>query len=173
MEKSDLILILIIIFGLVALSIYKFSSAYSTESEAFTSLVGLNPLTTYDNYGTFGDILQFDDLPYYDKGFKSMICGKPDYDPSSPESKRRLGGQWEPPAVDSLDNFIPHQGFKVRRELIPSNYIDTDKYSIADFDKVREVWMIKKDRPKASSKPFQAENYHFDRPVVEPYKPLF
>lgn len=170
MEKSDLILILILIFGLVSISIYRAASSYAGESESFTALVGLNPLTTYDDYGTFGGILQMDDLPYYDQGFKRMICGKPDYDPNSPESARRLGGQ--EPSTD-FDSFINYQGFKVRRELTPSNYINTDQYSIADFDKVKEVWLIKKDRPKASSRPPEAHNYHFDRPVIEPYKPLF
>jgi len=166
MEKSDLILILVLIFGFMSLFIYRIALSYAPEPEAFTALVGLNPLTTYDNYGTYGDILQLDDLPYYDAGFKSMICGKPDYEPEAP----RLGGQQV--RTDS-DSFISYQGFKVRRELTPSNYVDTDQYSIADFDKVKEVWMIKKDRPKASSAPPEPQNYHFDRPVVEPYKPLF
>src|SRR5205823_3078234 len=55
------IIIFIIIFYLI-----------TTTKENFTSLVDLNPLTTYDDYGTFNFILQTDDLPYWNPTYEDM-----------------------------------------------------------------------------------------------------
>lgn len=155
----------IILVGCIILSlflVYYFIFRVS-KSESFTALTGLNPLTSYDDYGTAAGIYHFDDLPYYDKGFKSMICGNPDY---VPDRIPRLGGIYPDEHADHPDSFIGYQGFKVRRELLGSNYNDLDVYSPASFDMIQKEWLIKKDRPQASSQAPEASNYHIIDPKV-------
>ncbi len=190
MNKIHCTILLIFIIIITGLIIYRYNSDKKSQMEQFTALSGFEPLTSYDDYGTFNFILHINDLPYYDaKGFGSIFCGKPDYVPT----KTKLRGSVNPTAPNSdlkvdfdfdSDSFINYQGFKVRRELIPSNYATrTDKYdrsgrsgrseySVADFGSDRAHWLIKKNRPRASSQPPEPLNYYFS-PRHEKYEPLF
>jgi hypothetical protein len=137
---SQIILICAILVGIII--VYRY---YSTDkTEKFTALSGFNPLTSYDDYGNFNFIFHEDDLPYYDVGFKRIMC------------------TGNAPYTDfDKDSFIDYQGFKVRRELVPSNYTDDDQLSNADFDKNPIGFFVKKDRPRDSSEPPQPHNYYF------------
>jgi len=166
------ILVVLGLFSLFGLIVWQWNSRL-VPTETFTALSGFNPLTTYDDYGTFGGILHTNDLPYYDKEFKAMICGDSDYVADTPTTKPRLGGVWQTDKANHPDSFIDYQGYKVRRSLLASNYASDDNMSPAAFDVIRKPWLIKKDRPRASSAAPEAWNYHFDNPVIPPYKPLF
>lgn len=180
MSLQNIVILLIIIIAII-FSICKYNSEQKIQIEKFTAFSGLNPLTSYDDYGTFNFILHTDDMPYYDKGYGSIFCGKPDY---VPPCKPKLRGSVNPTADHSdlkvnfdfdSDSFISYQGFKVRRNLIPSNYNDSD-YAKADFgstpDPDNSTWIINKLRPKESSDPPKPRNWYFNVHTKK-YKPLF
>src|SRR5687767_7679485 len=53
------------------------------NKETFTALVDLNPLTTYDDYGTFNFLFHTDDFPYYDPTYENLGCSVRTY-PDTP-----------------------------------------------------------------------------------------
>jgi hypothetical protein len=186
----NIIIILIILIVIVLLVNYS-NFCIATQVEQFTALSGFNPLTSYDDYGTFNFILHTDDMPYYDKGFATLFCGKPDYVPGEP-----LQPHWDVDFHWDRDSFIDYEGYKVRRELIPSNYykgelsgtlapsqaqarsargipMNGDNLADADFDSGEEYIAIRKDRPKASAQPPVQFNYYFGREERAEYEPLF
>ena len=68
--------VIFIIFILVVMYYFfvgYYNGTINRRIEKFTSLNGLNPLTTYDDYGTFNFILQTDDFPYYEIPGKMSI----------------------------------------------------------------------------------------------------
>ena len=169
-------IILVIFIIVILLILCKYNNDTQSQIEKFTAFSGLNPLTSYDDYGTFNFILQTDDLPFYDKGYMSIFCGEPDY---VPPSHPKLRGSVNPTASHSdlkvdfdfdSDSFISYQGFKVRRDLIPSNYNSASsgaEYARADFgsgpDPDNSVWLINKMRPRESSVPPEPRNFYFSR----------
>ena len=178
-------IILVLLIVVICLILSKYNTDKKSQIEQFTAFSGLNPLTSYDDYGTFNFLLHTDDEPYYDKGYASIFCGKPDY---VPPLHPKLKGSVNPTASDSdlkvnfdfdSDSFISYQGFKVRRDLIPSNYNSADSGAMqakADFgsgpDPDDSTWLINKMRPKESSKPPKPMNWYFDVRTKK-YKPLF
>jgi hypothetical protein len=190
MEIKYIIAILAIIIGLIFIINYS-NTNVTSQIEQFTANVGLNPLTSYDDYGTFNFIFHTDDLPYYDKGFASLFCGKPDYVPGKP-----LQPHWDVDFHWDRDSFIDYEGFKVRRELIPANYsngelkgtlttgqsqargargipMDGTHFADADFTSGEAYIAIRKDRPRASAEPPVQSNWYFGREERAPYEPLF
>lgn len=168
-------LILIVFVFVIVILFIKCKS-----KENFTALSGLNPLTSYDDYGTFNFILHTDDMPYYDKGFASIFCGKPDYVKEKPKPGGSVNPAADWPEWDTTDlkpyfnfdsdSFIDYIGYKVRRDLVPSNYADHMLYGRADF-KTDQI-LINKMRPKESLVAPQPHNYYFVQPEKK-YKPLF
>lgn len=153
MDRIYMITISIIIIIAIGLIICNSNLKLKKQAEKFTALVGLNPLTTYDDYGTFNFLLHTDDLPYYDKGFAGMFCGKPDYVPEIRKPDINTNIDFD------TDSFISYEGFKVRRELVPSNYVDGSKYGNIDLNENDRI--IIKNRPKASILPPAPHNYYF------------
>lgn len=161
-----MIIIATIILTIVGLLIYISNSKLKKQTENFTSLIGLNPLTTYDDYGTFNFILHTNDLPYYDKGFAGMFCptayrakaltrfsGKSDYVPKIRKPNINANIDFD------ADSFIGYEGFKVRRDLVPSNYTIGNDYGNADLS--QRDFSILIDRPMASINPPEPRNYYF------------
>ena len=120
MEKIFIVILLVII----AIALYLLARNQNIESskENFTVVVGTsNPMVTYDDYGTFNFILHTDDLPYHD----------PTYDILSDYTKNRLDKKTKnrrPGWTEDFDtdSFFELCGYKIRRELIPSNYAEND-----------------------------------------------
>ena len=168
MDKIYMIIMLFfIMIGIISL-VYMSNANLTKQIENFTTLSGFNPLTNYDDYGTFNFIFHENDLPYFDPGFASIFCGEPDYVPGPPRKPKftfDLGFD--------QDSFIDYQGFKVRRELVPSDYTKGMEYGNANFNPAQPDVMVRKDRPRASAEPPQAHNYYFSVPEREPYQPLF
>jgi len=135
---------------------------YKRNIEHYTALVGLNPLTTYDDYGTFNGILQMDDFPYWDPTYENMGCSVKTYSDPHGEYFKKCGIQG-PENVD-LDSFINFDGDKVRRELIPSNYYKHLDLGNADFK--TEHILVNRENPRLSAQPFQPSNIYYDARIA-------
>jgi hypothetical protein len=131
--------------------------------ENFTAISGMEgPLTTYDDYGTFNFLFHTDDLPYYDPTYFNLLCSYRDYVPDNGRKCGSLTGKQNVDEDFNSDSFIDFEGWKVRRELIPSNYSNKN-YADADFDRNQLHLAIKKDRPQASAYPPQPHNVYFNK----------
>jgi len=133
-----------------------YNGTINQKVERFTSLNGLNPLTTYDDYGTFNFILQTDDLPYYDPTYEKMgCCYKTFHKQPAPKG----------PLCQSLirdydkDSFIDFDQDKVRRELVGANYSDHLDYGSSIFGDSH--MFINLFNPKLSSLPPEPFNFEF------------
>lgn len=184
------LLIFLIAIGVLLYIVIKWYNRSIDQSiENFTAISGIEqPLTTYDDYGTFNFLLQIDDFPYYDPTYVNMGDDYRDYKPNV--KNNRISG----PSTSKLsknenfnkDSFINFRGVKVRRELIPANYSIPESihgwgnnfsghskhnnYADADFDRNQIHLAIKKDRPRESAYPPQPYNIYFNKPQrVDPY----
>lgn len=168
MNKIYIIIILCGIILVIGLLISRSNLNINKQIENFTALSGFNPLTNYDDYGTFNFIFHTDDMPYYDPGFADIFCGTPDYVPGpmlKPKFDFNLGFD--------KDSFIDYQGFKVRRDLVPSDYTKWMDLGNAEFNPEQPNVIVRKDRPRASAEPPQPSNYYFEVAERKPYKPLY
>lgn len=120
MEKIYIMILLIIVFTVLYLLVKN--QNIEQYREDFTAIVGTsNPLVTYDDYGTFNFIHHFDDLPYYDPTYNIMS----DYTKNRLDStQKNIDKKLESEDFDS-DSFFELCGYKIRKELIPSNYAET------------------------------------------------
>ena len=136
---SNLInLVIFIVACIVLLMLFK------DNTEKFTTLVGLNPMTTYDDYGTFNFLFHTDDLPYYNPKYENLGCSVRTY-PNTPEyiaENAKTPGKFRQ-SVIPRGSFIDFQGDKVRRELVPENYSRDLDYSDANF-KTNHMYINKK-----------------------------
>jgi hypothetical protein len=126
------------------LSIYGIVMAYISLSylnrskENFTALNSItSELTTYDDYGTFNNILQTDDLPYYDPTYMNMMC----------KFQRKVPN----------DEYIPYDNDIMKRNMIPANY--SNDLQIANANMQNDM-LINKNQKKNSSVPPVAHNYY-------------
>jgi hypothetical protein len=154
-----LIFLIIVIYLITAGSI----SQYEKTREKFVALSGIeSPLTTYDGYGTFNFLFNFDDLPYYDPTFENLEYELKDYDPKGQEKPCGSINDGQPVNVDyDHDSFIEYDNHKVRRELVPSNYTKYNYAAPADFGRMH--FIVKKDRPQASAYAPEPYNYYFKK----------
>ncbi|XWV26273.1 putative orfan [Tupanvirus soda lake] len=121
-----IILLVIIIFAIYWLT-QSSSTIIKNNPEFFTILKGIqNPLTSYDDYGTFDFIHHTNDLPYYDPTYNNMINLTKTYTKYPNKMPKWSGENF------SKDGFIRVCGSKVRKELVPSNYSD-QSYAGAHF----------------------------------------
>jgi len=119
------------------------------NKEKFTALVDLNPLTTYDDYGTFNFLFHTDDFPYYDPTYENLGCSVRTY-PDTPAyiaENAKDAGKFRQSVVPR-GTFIDFQGDKVRRELVPENYSKNMDYGNAKF--VTNQMYINKKNPRQS-----------------------
>lgn len=119
------------------------------NKEKFTALVDLNPLTTYDDYGTFNFLFHMDDFPYYNPTYENLGCSVRTY-PNTPKyvaENAKEPGQFRQSIVPR-DTFINFEGDKVRRELVPENYSKNMDYGNAKF--VTNQMYINKKNPRLS-----------------------
>ena len=171
MNCTAILFLLIII--LVVWILIKYNNTSIKESiENFTAISGIEqPLTTYDDYGTFNFLLQTDDLPYYDPTYENLGDDYRDYDPDG--QKKTCGLSTSKLSKNenfNKDSFIDYHGLKVRRELVPSNYNKNNMYADADFDRNQLHLCVRKNRPRESAYPPQPHNIYFNKTQrVYPY----
>jgi len=189
--NCKILLLLIFVFLIIYFIIKRYNRSIDQSVEKFTALSGIQqPLTTYDDYGTFNFLLHINDLPYYDSTYEDMSDDYRDYDKNG-QSKQpevlyeRSRSKMSKNENFNKDSFINFRGVKVRRELIPANYSPPDfmgiigknfnngkhnNYADADFDRNQLHLAIKKDRPKESAYPPQPYNIYFNKSQrIDPY----
>jgi hypothetical protein len=166
MKRNIAIIILIILFIIIYFVVLRSMNKINKETEHFTAISGMEqPLTTYDDYGTFNFLLQIDDFPYYDDTYEDMGCEFSNYNPIGQAKKCGSRNGWQSRDENfNKDSFIKYDGcHKVRRELVPSNYEKNNIYADADFDRNQLHLLIKKDRTRASEHPPQPYNIYFNK----------
>ena len=142
MSDITYLIIFIVIFILLFV-------VFKNNKEKFTALVGLNPLTTYDDYGTFNFLFHMDDFPYYNPTYENLGCSVRTY-PNNPEyvaKNAKTPGKFRQ-SVIPRGTFIDFEGDKVRRELVPENYSKNMDYGHAQF--VTNQMYINKKNPRLS-----------------------
>jgi hypothetical protein len=98
----------------------------SDNPEYFTMTENIaNPMTGHDNYKIWNSISHSNISPNYNSTHNNMVKLKYIIKPP----KKRIN--WHKENFDK-DNFIEVQGNKVRRELVPSNYVDIN-YASPNF----------------------------------------
>jgi len=134
----------IIIIASITCIILYFIIVTKKNKENFTALVGLNPLTTYDDYGTFNFLFHTDDFPYYDPTYENLGCNVRTYPNTAQyrEKNFKQSGQFDQIIVPE-NTFINFEGDKVRRELVPENYSQNMDYGSAKF-KTNQMYINKK-----------------------------
>ena len=153
----------IIILIIVILFFYFYGKYYNrkikSEIERFTTLNGLNPLTSYDDYGTFNFILQTDDLPYYNPKYEKMGC-----------CFRTTRNGKKVPCKNVMidydeDKFFNFEGDSIRKELIGTNYSDHREYGSSMFG--NSQMLINLTNPKISSLPPEPFNWEFNEQPIK------
>uniref|UniRef100_A0A6C0LT06 Uncharacterized protein n=1 Tax=viral metagenome TaxID=1070528 RepID=A0A6C0LT06_9ZZZZ len=166
-ETITFALLIIIIFMIII--IYKcYNNKIHSNVEKFTALSGIEvPLTTYDDYGTFNFLFNLDDFPKFDHTYDQMAGWFTNWDPHKfAEQPKKCGSRNNLQSKDEIfkDSFIKFDGdHKLRRELVPANYINNNNFADADFDRNQLHLAVKKDRPRASAHSPQPYNIYFNK----------
>lgn len=139
-----------------------YNGTINRRIEKFTSLNGLNPLTTYDDYGTFNFILQTDDFPYYDSTYEELGCcyktGIKNKTPKGPLCKSQIRDY-------DKDVFFNFEEDKVRKFLPGANYSDHRDLGSAIFGDSQ--LFVNLFNPKLSSQPPEPFNWEFPELLAE------
>lgn len=153
----------LLILAIIIVIYYCYTNYYDTsiknDIEQFTTLNGLNPLTTYDDYGTFNFLLHTNDLPYYDPTYAKMGCCFKTYDGST--VKKPCFSRKE---VYDEDSFINYNDDNLRREVLGSNYADDLDIGSSMFGNSR--MFINLSNPKISSQPPSSSNWKFSENIL-------
>jgi hypothetical protein len=164
MKQSEAIILLIIfIIGIYCVIQYNKSSTQSAL-EKFVALSGLNPLTTFDDYGTLNHLMHFDDFPFYDPSYENLLYKYKDIPPGSDSIKNIGSINYPRDNIEdfSKDSFLYSEGRMTRRELVPSNYVEHPEFADADFDqRVQNYTLINTAREARSSVPPWPHNVYF------------
>lgn len=160
--KFAILIAVIILMTLLYLIIFWHNQQIKKEIDNFTILTNIEgPLTTYDDYGTFNFILQTDDLPYYDPTYHEMTNKLDQCDKTCEHNKIFCKKcQQTRDIIPTNRFFCTEDNEPIRKELVPANYTDGMHYASNTFNQ-KNYLLIKKDRPKTSSKPPQPFNYYF------------
>jgi hypothetical protein len=155
------ILIIIIVVGLVII-LYANTSQQNNLSnkaqEPFFALTDNNngPLVTFDGFDTKDFKFETDALTRYDPTFMSMGDNFSDWNSKVPECKTPINNL----GFDQ-DCFIKYGKRKLRRDLVPSNYLEGQNYAMADFDKAHNVQVTNRKWNKYSTIAPQGSNTYF------------
>lgn len=173
MFKPIVVLAILILLAYLVCS-FNMSGSVIPENiyQPFTALNGMEkPLVTYDDYGTFNYLMHFDDLPYHDSTYDNMSCAWRSYDPHKYDTKYTPNTFTRNEITDSFIEFDGcsrqncriiaqgnERGDKVRRSLVPSNYVADQNYSLSNFDEHPPFLLLDLNRSRESSEPPVASN---------------
>jgi hypothetical protein len=172
--KDLLILGLALIFVLI---VYNFASSHIKSirlPELFQELVGLNPLTTYDDLDTINYKFEFDNLPNADTHLFNRLedmpchkCGEQDADSCDfTRSNGHYIGQRK--AEYYKKNCIRTDGVNYRREILGSNYASHPGFLDAMYDRDQLHLVTNPFRQRYNTTtPYYPQNIYFDPIVYE------